>query len=114
MIVMNVGRGACSRDLDPALQEVVVLASDGARLWSSNDCYSAGGSSVRTLAPGEQLVFSVVWAGRTSQPGCPSQREAVPAGTYQLVVKLGPLTSRPVPFRLLDRAPGTGASPGHP
>ncbi|MGH3910229.1 MAG: hypothetical protein ACRDRM_05315 [Pseudonocardiaceae bacterium] len=91
----------CSRDLDPALQEVVVLTADGARVWSSNDCYGAGFASMRTLAPGEQRVFSVVWAGRTSELGCTAQRRPVSAGAYQLVAKLGPLTSRPTPFRLL-------------
>ncbi|MFN2494967.1 MAG: hypothetical protein ABR608_03520 [Pseudonocardiaceae bacterium] len=101
MVVANVGLVPCRRDLDPALQEMVVLAADGARLWSSNDCYGRGGFSERVLQPGEQLVSSVVWGGRTSQPGCPAQREAVPAGDYQLVAKLGQLTSPPAAFRLL-------------
>ncbi|MGH3905027.1 MAG: hypothetical protein ACRDTE_12670 [Pseudonocardiaceae bacterium] len=53
------------------------------------------------MAPDEQLVSSVVWAGRTSEPGCTAQRRPVPAGAYQLVAKLGAVTSRPTPFRLL-------------
>jgi hypothetical protein len=101
MVVANVGLVPCRRDLDPALQELVVLAADGARLWSSNDCYGRGGPAQRLLQPGEQLAFSVVWGGRTSQPGCAAQRRAVPAGNYLLVAKLGQLTSPPAAFRLL-------------
>jgi hypothetical protein len=101
MIVKNVGPVPCFRDLNPALQEVLVLGADGRRLWSSNDCYNQGEPSVRRLSPAEQVQSSVVWAGRTSQPGCPTQRETVPAGDYQLVVRLGPLSSPPAPFRLL-------------
>lgn len=99
MVVTNIGTTACGRDLNPALQELVVHSADGARVWSSNDCYDAGTADVRTLAPGEQLVFTVVWAGRTSEPGC-TGRDPVPAGSYQLVAKLGDLSSRPTPFRL--------------
>ncbi len=100
MVVANVGLVPCRRDLDPALQEVVVLSVEGTRLWSSNDCYGRGGPAERVLQPGEQVVFSVMWAGRTSQPGCSGQRETVPAGDYQLVAKLGQLTSPPAAFRL--------------
>ncbi|MQA13506.1 MAG: hypothetical protein GEV09_04830 [Pseudonocardiaceae bacterium] len=103
LIVANTGPVFCFRDLDAALQEVVVLPATGQdRLWSSNDCFTGESDSVRTLAPGEQLVFTVVWGGRTSAPGCPAAaRETVKAGDYQLVTKLGKLTSPPVPFRLL-------------
>lgn len=102
MVVTNTGPVPCFRDLNQALQEVLVLAADGTRLWSSNDCYTAGEPSMRRLAPAEQVVSSVVWAGRTSGPGCPVLRHTVPPGDYQLVVKLGPLSSPPAPFRLLN------------
>lgn len=103
LIVVNTGPLPCFRDLDAALQEVVVLGATGQnRLWSSNDCFTGESDSVRTLAPGERLVFSVVWGGRTSAPGCPAAaRETVDAGNYQLVTKLGNLASPPAPFRLL-------------
>jgi len=103
LVVANTGPVPCFRDLDSALQEVLLFGAGGQdRLWSSNDCYTRGSDTVRTLAPGEQVVFSVVWGGRTSAPGCPVERETVPAGDYQLVVRLGALTSPPAPFRLLS------------
>lgn len=103
LVATNTGPVPCFRDLDSALQEVLLLGAGGQdRVWSSNDCYTRGSEAVRLLAPGEQVVSSVVWRGRTSAPGCPVKRETVPAGDYQLVVRLGALTSPPTPFRLLN------------
>ena len=103
LIVTNTGSVPCTRDLAAALQEMIVLSADGTtRVWSSNDCAPGDGDEVRTLAPGEQLTFSVSWAGRTSEPDCPEERETVPAGEYQLITRLGAVTSAPAPFRLLQ------------
>jgi hypothetical protein len=101
IVVANIGLVFCRRDLDPALQEMVVLTTDGTRLWSSNDCYVRDTPAERALQPGQQVAFSMLWGGRTSQPGCPAQRRVVPAGDYQLVAKLGQLISPPAAFRLL-------------
>lgn len=102
LVVTNTGIAPCVRDLAAALQEMAVLSADGAiRLWSSNDCAPGDRDEVRTLAPGEQMTFSISWAGRTSAPGCPEERQTVPAGEYQLVTRLDTVTSAPAPFRLL-------------
>lgn len=100
MIITNTGPVPCFRDLSAALQEVLVFGPRGARLWSSNDCYGGGAPAVRELVPGQGVVSKVVWAGRTSEPGCPTQRRTVPPGDYRLVVRLGPLSSPPTPFHL--------------
>jgi hypothetical protein len=101
--VTNTGTVPCVRDLDASLQELLVFAADGTtRLWSSNDCYPGDSNDVRTLQPGESAMFTVTWAGRSSSPGCTGQRVAVPAGDYVVVGKLGPLTSQPSPFRLVN------------
>ncbi len=98
--IVNAGPVACSRDLNRKLREILVLGADGTRLWSSNDCYGAPEPDVRVLAPKQAVEFSVNWAGRTSAPGCPVDRETVPAGKYQVVGKLGPLTGPPTPLTL--------------
>jgi len=79
----------------PGLQGLVINGPAG-QLWASNDCDPARRPDVRVLDPGKPLVFSLNWAGRTS-PGCAGTRQAVPAGTYQLVGKFGPLSSGPAP-----------------
>jgi hypothetical protein len=98
--IINAGPVPCTRDLNRKLREILVLGADGARLWSSNDCYGPPEADVRVLAPNQAVEFSVNWAGRTSAPGCPVDRETVPAGKYQVVGKLGPLTGPPTQLTL--------------
>jgi hypothetical protein len=99
LVIANIGERPCSRDLDPGLQGLVINGPAG-KLWASNDCDGNHRPDVRVLDPGKPLVFSLNWAGRTSNPGCAGTRQAVGAGSYQLVGKLGPLTSGPAPFNL--------------
>ncbi|HEX6354552.1 hypothetical protein [Actinophytocola sp.] len=98
--ITNAGPVPCVRDLSRQLREVVVLAQDGTRLWSSNDCYGQPKEDVRLLPVNEPAVFSVNWAGRTSAPGCPANRSPVPAGSYQVLGRLGALISPPAPLTL--------------
>jgi hypothetical protein len=99
LVVTNSSDEPCLRDLDPVRQEIVVWSADGSeRLWSSNDCSSAKGADLRTLAPGEPVSFSVRWAGRTSAPGCPERRDTVPPGEYRLLTRVDDVISRPTQF----------------
>jgi hypothetical protein len=101
LTVTNASQVACTRDLDPGLQELLVFAADGTtRLWSSNDCYPSEGADLRTLQPGEAITATVTWAGRSSRPRCTGQRVPIPPGDYLVIGKLGPLTSPPTPFKL--------------
>jgi hypothetical protein len=93
--IVNAGPVPCTRDVNRGLREILVMGADGARLWSSNDCYGPPEADVRVLAPNQPVEFSVNWAGRTSEPGCPLDRRTVPAGTYQVVGKLGALAGAP-------------------
>lgn len=91
--VVNVGEVPCTRDVGRALRELVITTADSKRrLWSSNDCYGPPERDRRTLAPGKPLHFSLNWAGRTSEPGCPLARTRVEPGRYRLIGKLGNLT----------------------
>jgi hypothetical protein len=66
---------------------------------------------VRVLEPGKPVVSSVSWAGRTSHPGCGGTRQAIAPGSYQLVGKLGQLTSGPAPFALTGAGDRAGTEP---
>jgi hypothetical protein len=101
LMVVNVGKVACTRDVSRKLRELVITSADGKkRLWSSNDCYAPPEVDKRTLAPGEPLHFSLNWAGRTSAPGCPLKRTTVPPGNYRVVGKLGRLAGAPAPLAI--------------
>ncbi len=82
LVVTNASETLCVRDLDKALQELIMLDGTGARVWGSNDCFPESGPDVRTLAPGEAVVFPVVWGGLTSAPDCAGERTPPPAGSY--------------------------------
>jgi hypothetical protein len=98
-VVANTSDQPCVRDLDAARQEIVVWSGDGTqRLWSSNDCSNASSVDLRTLVPGQPVVFSVRWAGRTSTPGCAEPRTVVPAGAYRVMTRVDDVISPPTPF----------------
>jgi hypothetical protein len=101
LVITDTSAQPCVRDLDPSRQEIVVWSGDGKiRLWSSNDCGNSGRPDLRTLVPGQPVVFAVTWAGRTSTPGCALPRAVVQAGAYRLVSRLDGATSPATPFRL--------------
>jgi hypothetical protein len=101
LAITNTGALPCVRDVSRTSRELVITSQDGVtRLWSSNDCYSPPGLDSRVLRPGERITFTVSWAGRTSGPGCPSRRRTLPAGTYLLTPRLGPITGPATPLKL--------------
>jgi hypothetical protein len=101
LVITDTSAQPCVRDLDSARQEIVVWSGDGkTRLWSSNDCGNPGGPDLRTLVPGQPVVFAVTWVGLTSAPGCAQLRTVVPAGAYRVVSRLDNDISAATPFRL--------------
>jgi hypothetical protein len=100
LLIANSSAVACYRDVSRSIRELVMTTPDGTRIWSSNDCYSPPGEEVRLIQPGERLLFTVNWAGRTSAPGCPSRRRTVPPGSYLVTGKLGAVTGTAVPLEL--------------
>lgn len=101
LVITDTSSQPCVRDLDSSRQEIVVWSGDGkTRLWSSNDCGNLGSPDLRTLVPGQPVVFAVTWAGRTSAPGCTRPRTVIPAGDYRVVSRLDDDISPPTPFRL--------------
>ena len=102
LVVTNIGAQPCTRDLDPARQEIMVVSDDlKSRVWSSNDCDNPSAADRRTLQPNQPLGFRVPWTGRTTNPGCTEKRTVVPEGTYKVVTRLDDVYSEPVGLRRL-------------
>lgn len=95
--IANGGPVPCVRDVSRQFRSIEIRSADGGTtLWSSSDCYTFTSHEIPTLQPNESLSYSVVWAGRTDAPGCPTaHRTTVPAGKYELVGKLGTITGPP-------------------
>ncbi len=100
LAVSNSSSVPCVRDLDKGRQELIMLDGDGARVWGSNDCFPEAGADVRTLAPGEVVVFPVLWGGRTSAPACAGERTTPPPGVYAVRGRLDTQSSPDAPFTL--------------
>ncbi len=100
LIVVNTSTGPCTRELDKGLQELILLDARGVRVWGSNDCFPESGADLRTLAPGEVVVFPVLWGGRTSEPECSAERTAPAAGAYAVRGRLDTKISPDTPFTL--------------
>jgi len=104
LVVVNVSPQACVRDLDGALQEIVVWDRPiQNRLWSSNDCVNPSTQDLRTLVPGQPVAFAVTWSGLSSNPGCTAARTRLPAGEYTLLTRVADRISGPTPFTLVPR-----------
>ncbi|MGY2074634.1 MucR family transcriptional regulator [Blastococcus sp. SYSU DS0828] len=100
LVVVNSSPVPCVRRLDKQLQELVMVDADGARVWGSNDCFPESSDDERTLAPGELVVFPVVWGGLTSEPTCTAPRVTPPAGDYVLRGRLDTKVSGDAPITL--------------
>lgn len=99
LVVTNLGREPCRADVgQPARELRVVSGAD--RIWSSDDCSPGGESSVRELAPGQRLVFTVPWSVSRSRPGCPTGLPKPGAGTYRVIGRLGQQLSAETVFTL--------------
>ncbi|MEX5721266.1 MucR family transcriptional regulator [Geodermatophilus maliterrae] len=100
LVVTNTATVPCTRVLDKGLQEMVLLDAAGNRLWGSNDCFPEASSDTRTLAPGEQVAFPLVWGGLTSEPTCTAERVPVAPGQYVLRARLDTKTSPDAPLQI--------------
>jgi hypothetical protein len=99
MRIQNTSDTACKRDVGAAMNELVITSGD-TRVWSSDDCNTAGTAQVATLQPGQSYSVSVTWLGRLSAKGCPADQPLAQKGSYKLVGRNGDITSEPAVFAL--------------
>ena len=90
LTVTNTGTTPCTRDLGQGAVELMVVSGSD-RIWSSDDCAPGGPAKSVVLAPQEESVTRLTWAGRRSQPGCAGDKAATQAGTYRVNARLGDL-----------------------
>jgi hypothetical protein len=100
MSVTNAGAD-CFVSLSRTDRELLVFGPGGKRVWSSADCYfGEPETEIHRLRTSESISYDLNWAERTSAPGCPVDRVAVPPGDYAVVAKVGNIVSKPTRFSL--------------
>jgi hypothetical protein len=100
LVVRNASAVSCVRVLDKELQEIALFDAAGTRVWGSNDCFPEASDDARTLAPGEEVVFPLVWGGLTSDPTCTVARTTPAPGNYVLRGRLDTKVSADTPIQL--------------
>ncbi|HYN97142.1 MAG TPA: hypothetical protein VES42_25160 [Pilimelia sp.] len=101
LMIRNDADRACSRDVGADVQELRIVRG-AETIWSSDHCGPARGSDVRDFAPGADREYMVTWNGRSSTKcagGVPTG-PVPPAGSYQLLGRLGTKLSAPVGLSL--------------
>ncbi|WP_433089310.1 hypothetical protein ACQP1P_23020 [Dactylosporangium sp. CA-052675] len=90
----------CSRDLGPGAQEIRVL-QNGTLLFSSDDCDTKKTSDVRAFAAGDAVRYRFVWSSYRATPHtCAPAQSPAPAGTYQVVARVGSKVSPATDFTI--------------
>jgi hypothetical protein len=96
--IKNTSTRPCPRDLGADAQELYILQGN-TKIYSSDACDAIRGTDVRTLAPGDEQEFRVPWDGLATSGGC-NGRQALPAGKYLLIGRLGTKISDAVPLTI--------------
>lgn len=102
LTVTNSGPQPCV--LNAGTSQMEFLVSKGnERVFSSKDCQQNASDQPRLIPTAQPMSAQFVWQRNKTVTGCTPVESKVAVGgdaTYQLVVKLGGLTSKPVDFTL--------------
>lgn len=99
LTIINIGTVECRRDVGPGANELKIELQ-GQVLWSSDDCNPSEASDIVSLKRGDEFTTQLMWDGRTSEEGCPSDQPLVEAGEYTVVGRNGTIESLPTAIRL--------------
>jgi hypothetical protein len=92
--ITSAAAASCQVLLPPS-KEIWTIASDTATVWTDAGCEPASAGLQQVLAPGDHTSVTLAWDGNASATDC-ATGAPVPAGVYQITLKLGKVTSQPV------------------
>ncbi|MEV8514448.1 hypothetical protein [Dactylosporangium sp. NPDC051484] len=96
--IKNITSHDCARDIGADAQELYLQAGT-VKVWSSDACDAPHGSQMAVLKPNIEMSYTSNWNGKATNNGC-ANREAPPAGKYELVGRLDTKLSQPVQVQL--------------
>ncbi len=102
LTIQNTGTESCTRNIGSDANSIQV-SSGGVRVWSSDDCDTAGSADVQTLDSQAVASVTVPWPRTISAEGCPvqpSDQAAAQPGSYDVVGKNLDVKSEKVAFTL--------------
>ncbi|WP_203745801.1 hypothetical protein [Catellatospora bangladeshensis] len=104
LLVKNVSKRTCTRDVGADMQELRILKSTE-KIWSSDDCGGPKGHEVRQFPPNHERSYTVIWNGKSSS-ACEKTAKRTPdgpvppAGEYRLYARVGTAISPSVILKL--------------
>lgn len=100
--VMNRSSQSCNISAGPKQQEFVIKQGDKT-LWSSKYCQSGSAKDATVqFAANSSKPSNLTWDMVPADKNCKPTADALKAGTYQLVTKLGDISSSPAEFRVKE------------
>ncbi|MGK5442859.1 hypothetical protein ACSNN7_13735 [Micromonospora sp. URMC 105] len=101
--VKNTAQRTCSRDVGADLQELYVKRG-AEKVWSSDTCGTGKGSDVQSFTPGFERSYQLTWNGKDVSrcAGGVAAGPLPPAGTYQVIARVGTKLSEPVKLVITD------------
>ncbi|MEU8081272.1 PQQ-dependent sugar dehydrogenase [Catellatospora citrea] len=104
LVLKNLSKHTCNRDIGADAQELFLMHGTD-KVWSSDHCGAPTGKQVTALAAGREMVFTVLWNGKSSSACAKNQVRvatgpAPAAGTYQLFARVGTDRSVPVSIKI--------------
>ena len=103
LTVRNTNSKTCSIEVGPAAQNYMIKQGD-TTLWSSKACMEGSSESdVQNFAPNNKKTATVTWDQIPADSSCKRTADSLKAGTYQLVIQLGDVTSSPANFTVADK-----------
>lgn len=99
--VKNEHTAECKIEVGSAAQQFII-EQDDKPVWNSSWCSTDGQNTQQVFAPGATKKSTLSWNLVPTDKNCNKTADQFEPGDYQLVVKLGDVTSQPQPFKVLD------------
>ncbi len=95
--IRNSSDRTCSRDVGASAQELFIK-SGAATIWSSDTCGTGKGADVQSFTPNFERSYQLTWNGKdtTRCADGVAAGPVPPAGTYQVLARVGTKLSAPV------------------